>query len=55
MLEKLLEYYGKADGSIKKKILGCIFAEKLVEWRRAQGTELSVSETLFICQTARPA
>jgi hypothetical protein len=30
MLGNLLEYYRKADGAIKKKILGCIFAEKLV-------------------------
>jgi hypothetical protein len=30
MLENLLEYYRKADGATKKKILGCIFAEKLV-------------------------
>ena len=30
MLENLLEYYRKANGTAKKKILGCIFAEKLV-------------------------
>lgn len=30
MLENLLEYYRKANGTTKKKILGCIFAEKLV-------------------------
>ena len=30
MLEDLLEYYRKSDGAIKKKILGSIFAEKLV-------------------------
>ena len=30
MLENLLEYYRKSDGATKKKILGCIFAEKLV-------------------------
>jgi len=30
MLENLLEFYRKSDGKIKKKILGCIFAEKLV-------------------------
>jgi hypothetical protein len=29
-LENLLEYYRKSDGKTKKKILGCIFAEKLV-------------------------
>ena len=30
MLENLQEYYRKSDGATKKKILGCIFAEKLV-------------------------
>ena len=30
MLENLLEYYRKSDGATKKKILGCIFAEKLI-------------------------
>jgi hypothetical protein len=30
MLENLLEYYRKSDGNTKKKIPGCIFAEKLV-------------------------
>jgi site-specific DNA recombinase len=30
MLENLLEFYRKSDGATKKKILSCIFAEKLV-------------------------
>ncbi len=30
MIEILLEYYRKSDGATKKKIPGCIFAEKLV-------------------------
>lgn len=30
MLEDLVSYYKKADGLTKKKILGCIFSEKLV-------------------------
>ena len=30
MLENLLEYYRKSDGSTKKKILNTIFAEKLI-------------------------
>jgi hypothetical protein len=30
MLENLLEYYRKSDSGAKKKILGCIFAGKLV-------------------------
>ena len=30
MLENLSEYYKKADGKTKKKILGCIFSKKLV-------------------------
>jgi hypothetical protein len=30
MLENLLEYYRKSDGTAKKKILNTIFAEKLI-------------------------
>jgi hypothetical protein len=30
MLENLTWYYKAADGQTKKKILGCIFSEKLV-------------------------
>jgi hypothetical protein len=30
MLENLLEFYRKSDGASKRKILGCIFSEKLV-------------------------
>jgi site-specific DNA recombinase len=30
MLENLVEFYKKADGVTKKKILGCIFSEKLI-------------------------
>jgi hypothetical protein len=30
MLENIVEYYKKADGKTKKKILGCIFSKKLV-------------------------
>ena len=30
MLENIAEYYKKSDGKTKKKILGCIFSEKLV-------------------------
>jgi hypothetical protein len=30
MLENLLEYYRKSNGATQKKILSCIFAEKLV-------------------------
>jgi hypothetical protein len=30
LLENLMEFYRKSDGKTKKKILGCIFAEKLV-------------------------
>lgn len=29
-MENLVEYYIKADGKTKKKILGCIFSEKLI-------------------------
>jgi hypothetical protein len=30
MEDHLLEFYRKSDGKTKKKILGCLFAEKLV-------------------------
>jgi hypothetical protein len=30
MLENLTTYYREADGQTKRKILGCIFKEKLV-------------------------
>ena len=30
MLENLVQFFRKADGRTKKKILGCIFDEKLV-------------------------
>ncbi|MCD6090524.1 MAG: hypothetical protein J7J72_03425 [Bacteroidales bacterium] len=30
MLENLVEYYRESDGATKKKILGCIFSEKLI-------------------------
>ena len=30
MLENLVAFYKKADGKTKKKILGCIFSEKLI-------------------------
>jgi len=45
MLENLLEYYRKSEGVTKKKIIGCIFAEKTVFKHRAQSTGLSVIET----------
>jgi hypothetical protein len=34
MLENLLEYYRKSDGKTKKKILSCIFAEKLISLKK---------------------
>ncbi|HEY5534517.1 MAG TPA: hypothetical protein VIL99_06240 [Ignavibacteria bacterium] len=40
MLEKLLDFYRKSDGATKKKIPGCIIAEKLDEWHRAQSAGL---------------
>ena len=42
ILENLLEFDRKSNGTTKKKILGCIFAEKLVVKHRAQGAELRV-------------
>jgi hypothetical protein len=49
-----VEFYRKSNGAIKKEIPGCIFAEKLALRHRAQGAELSVSETFSNFQTARP-
>jgi hypothetical protein len=39
MLENLQEFYRKSDCATKKKIPGCIFAEKLDVWLRAQKSE----------------
>jgi hypothetical protein len=36
-------YYRKGDGATKKKIPGCIFAEKLVKWHWASSVEHTVS------------
>jgi predicted nucleic acid-binding Zn-ribbon protein len=44
MLENLLEYYRKSDGATKKKILGCIFAEKLVLETRNEVTQFRAAE-----------
>lgn len=52
MLQDLLERYRKSDDATKKKVLGCIFAEKLAVKLRAQSAELSVSETFCDYQTA---
>jgi hypothetical protein len=41
-LAHLLDFNRKSDGATKKKILGCIFAEKLIFELRAQSAELSV-------------
>ena len=30
MLENIVSYYRKSNGAVMKKILGCIFSEKLV-------------------------
>jgi|GEM_PF-6841951 len=44
MLENLLEYYKKSDGVTKKKIPGCIFAEKLVLETRNEVTQFRSAE-----------
>jgi hypothetical protein len=38
MLEKFLEYYRKSDGATRKKLPGCIFAEKLILENRRVAT-----------------
>ena len=45
MLDSLPELYSMSDGATKKKIPGCTYAEKLVEWLRAQDAGLSGLET----------
>jgi hypothetical protein len=37
-----VEFYRKSNGATRKKILGCIFAEKLIFELRAQSAELSM-------------
>ena len=53
IFENLLEFYRKSDGATKKEIPGCIFAEKLLEWLRAQCAELRVSITFLGFKTSR--
>jgi site-specific DNA recombinase len=40
MMENLVEYYRKADGRTKNKILSCIFAEKFIIVKRKVATTL---------------
>jgi hypothetical protein len=47
MLENLLEFYRKSNGKNKKKIPGCIFAEKLVLCK-AQSAELRESVSVRV-------
>ena len=50
-MENLLEYYRKSDGATKKKIIGCIFGEKLIKWHRAQSERAILH--LTDCMTTR--
>ncbi len=53
MLENFLEFYRKSDGAAKKKIPGCIFAEKLVlEKGKVGGKDRRPKSEVF--KTARP-
>jgi hypothetical protein len=38
MLENLLDYYRKPDGTTKKKILGGVFATKLIFFKKKVAT-----------------
>ena len=43
MMENLVSYYRKIDGQTKRKILGCIFSEKLIlEKGRVATTPFSI-------------
>jgi len=48
MLENLVEYYRKSDGATKKKILGCIFSEKLVFKKGKDATPVFTEPVQFI-------
>jgi len=47
-----MDYYRKSDGVTKKKILGCIFAEKLDILLRAEGPH-SHSHSDLVLQTIK--
>ena len=49
MMENLLSFYRKSDGKSKKKILGCIFSEKVVlEKGRVATTPFSIPIQVLI-------
>lgn len=53
MLENLVEYYRKSDGSTKKKILGCIFSEKLVLEKGKDATHIFTEPIQSIINISR--
>jgi len=49
MLKNLEEYYRKSDGKTKKKLLSCIFSEKIVlEKSRVAACEFTTPINVFI-------
>jgi hypothetical protein len=48
MLENLTGYYKAADGQTKRKILGCIFSEKLVYKRESRNHPLHGTHAGFV-------
>ena len=49
MMENLVSFYRKSDGKTKKKILGCIFSEKVVlEKGRVATTPFSIPVQVLI-------
>lgn len=53
MLENLVEYYRKSDGSTKKKILGCIFSEKLILEKGKDATHIFTEPIQSIINISR--
>ena len=51
MLENIVEYYGKADGKTKKKLLGCIFSEKLI-WQKGRVATCEFTKPLQVLLNA---
>jgi len=53
MLENLAEYYKQADGKTKRKILNCIFSEKLVFQNGKVATTPFTTEVQVLLNTVR--
>jgi site-specific DNA recombinase len=53
MLGNLMEYYRKSSGATKKKILDCIFAEKLVLENGRVATSTFIEPIQFIINASK--